>query len=330
LPHKDLLAALRRVPGRVLWPSAIGFVLLALFVLFRPRQSVPFGEPAQVPLAQMPNTPPGYEVSPGELPGNDNRTFRSALTVPPGYALTVAPILLSNQVPVKTLAPNLGAVVIAPAGQPVHAQLTWHLLGGTTLADGAPLQFSLALLEPLHDDKSFQMEPPEPVLIDWVTEPAQLWPPQNGHTRFVLMKGVSTAPAAELPLQSEWTVAIEARLDPIPENVSDSLRTPRILLGTNWLPQGERGSILPNSVGDASAKAALWDMKIARYLQACNSIDQLATREKELLTQFTSENTFVKTVREELAAQQQIKRQLEAELKIHKPQVQGEIPAVKP
>jgi len=297
LPHKDLSAALRRVPGRVLWPSAIGFVLLALLVLFRPRQSIALAEPTQVPLAQIPNAPPGYEVSPGELPGNEDRTLRSALTVPPGYALTIAPILLSNQVPVKTRAPNLGAVVIAPAGQPVHAQLTWHLLGGTTLADGAPLQFSLSLLEPLHGDKSFQMEPPEPVLIDWVTEPAQLWPPQNGHTRFVLMKGVSTAPAAELPLQSEWAVAIEARLDPIPENESGTFRTPQIVLGPHFI----------------SALDAASDDKLTRYLQVCNVIEKLSDRERDLLLQFTPEHPSVRQLREDIAAQQQTKRQLEAE-----------------
>jgi tRNA A-37 threonylcarbamoyl transferase component Bud32 len=242
LPHEDLLAVSRRVPRRVLWSSAIGFVLLALFVLFRPRQSIAVDEPAQAPLVQIPNAPPGYEVDSGNSPGNEDRVFRSSITVPPGYALTVAPVFLSNQVPVRPLMPNAGAVLIAPEGQPVHAQLSWRLLGGTTLADGAPLQFSVSLLAPLHADKSFHLVPPEPMVIDWAAEPAQLWPPQNGHTRFLLMKGASPSASAEVSSGAEWAVAVEERLDPIPEGVTDTLLTPQIVLGTNWAPRVDRAS----------------------------------------------------------------------------------------
>lgn len=297
LPHKDLLAALRRMPGRVLWPSAIGFVLLALFVLFRPRPSIALAEPAQVPLAQMPNAPPGYEIDAGNSPGNEDRVFRSGITVPPGYALTVAPVFLSNQVPVRPLVPNVGAVLIAPEGQPVHAQLSWRLLGGTTLADGAPLQFSVSLLAPLHGDKSFHVVPPEPVVIDWVAEPAQLWPPQNGHTRFLLMKGISSSASAELSSGTEWAVAIEERLDPIPETATDTLPTPQIILGTNGALRVDQAS----------------DDKIRRYLQVCNLIKKLRDRERDLLVQFTPENSVVKEVREQIGAQEQVKQEFEAE-----------------
>jgi hypothetical protein len=157
--------------------------------------------------------------------------------------LTVAAVFLSNQVPVRPLMPNAGAVLIAPEGQPVHAQLSWRLLGGTTLADGAPLQFSVSLLAPLHADKSFHLVPPEPMVIDWAAEPAQLWPPQNGHTRFLLMKGASPSASAEVSSGAEWAVAVEERLDPIPEGVTDTLLlTPQIVLGTNWAPRVDRAS----------------------------------------------------------------------------------------
>ena len=338
LPHDELRALIRRVPRRVVWLSCAGLMIPSLLFLLRPRHSQPMVEPYEIAVVQGPNAPPGYEVGVGQSPGNDDRVFRASLTVPPGYALSVAPVFLSNQVPVKPLLPNIGAVLIASEGQPVHAQLSWRLLGATTLADGAPLQFSLAFLAPQHGEKSFHLVPPEPLLIDWVSEHNQLWPPQNGHTKFLLMKGASTAASAEVPSSAEWAVAIEERLDPLPESLPQKLRTAQILLGTNWPWHGE-GPLAPAATtSDASVEDSTESVrtpaseKIVQYLQACNSIDKLAAREKQLLTQFTPENAWVKSVQEELAAQRELKRQLETEnpslAMIHRSQGDQESPTV--
>ena len=153
-----------------------------------------------VALVAGPEPPPGYAVAPsgyalgtGSAPEN-NRPFQATLTVPGGYALTITATCCSNQVVLRRDEP-LAAFVIAPAGQDAEASLTWRLLGNTALADGAPLEFSLALNSVGDSPRAtFQFTPPVPLTIDWASEPGQLWPPQNGHTKFLLVKGMASGP----------------------------------------------------------------------------------------------------------------------------------------
>ena len=217
---------------------------------------VPPGYEGGVPM------PPGY---PDRASGNDSRVHRSTVTVPPGYVLTVAAILCSNQVVLKPGLPNAAAWLMAPEGAPVQGQLTWRLLGITAFADGAPLQFSLGLLQGSDKaEKSFHIVPPEPVAIDWVGEPAQVWPPQNGHTTFPLVQGWSADSGAPVQPATEWGAGVETRLDPVPASILRNLKSPVVGLGTNWLSTLENagptsaGSVAPSEVllpGPAAAEA---------------------------------------------------------------------------
>jgi hypothetical protein len=134
---------------------------------------------------------------------------------------------------------------MAPEGPTVQGQLTWRLLGNTTLADGAPLQLSLSSVQgPDHPDNAFHISPPEPVTIDWVVEPAQVWPPQNGHTKFLLAKGVSANSATENQISAEWAVGIEVRLDPLSAEVVRRLKSPVVNLRTNQFPSEVSSEVL--------------------------------------------------------------------------------------
>jgi hypothetical protein len=255
LPPAELLFYLTRLPRAVRWLSAYAVVILLLLVLVGHFQGRRMEEPALVAPANEPSAPPGYEVAPGGSPGNDNREYRSIVTIPPGYALTVVALLCSNRVVLKPGLPTTAASVLAPEGHPVQGRLTWRLLGNTTFADGAPLQISLGLLEgPDPEDKSFHVVPPEPVAVDWAGEPAQVWPPQNGHTKFLLIKGLSANTGAEAQLPTEWAVGIEMRLDPIPENFLHDFRSPVVGLGTNWLSTFENTAA--SSAGSTNPAAA--------------------------------------------------------------------------
>jgi tRNA A-37 threonylcarbamoyl transferase component Bud32 len=227
----EVQAFLRRFSRRTLWlfGSALAvFLLLVLSISHRHRMEMP----ETVPPVQPPNAPFGFDVAPGDQPGND-RLYRSVVTVPPGYALTLATVLCSNQVVLKPGLTNGVAVLMAPRGQPVQAQLSWRLLGNTTFADGAPLQISLNVAGPESGDKSFQVVPPEPVSVDWAAEPPRLWPPENGRTKFLLIKGLAANPGAPGEPATEWALGIEARVDPISENVLRDLKSPVVTLGTN-------------------------------------------------------------------------------------------------
>jgi hypothetical protein len=194
------------------------------------------------------------------------------------------------------------------------------LLGIRTFADGAPLQLSLGLGgEPDTAGKSFHIVPPEPVAIDWVGRPARVWPPQNGHTRFLLVKGLSSNPGAEAQPPTEWAVGIETRLDPIPAGLLQTLKNPAAGLGTNWVstlgdaPTTPAGSTnLPPTIA-AEATAAIPPEKLAEYQTICSVIEELASQERELLVQFTPENPVVKSVRERIASKQKLKQRLEEE-----------------
>jgi hypothetical protein len=232
LPHVELQTFLAQLPRRALWfsGSAMALVLLLLFTShFHIRR---MDRPAPVAMVQPPEAPAGFEVAPGEGPGND-RIYRSGLSIPAGYALTVSTVLCSNQVVLKPNLHNTAATLMAPQGQPLQGQLTWRLLANSTLADGAPLQLSLGLLGPEPGDRSFHIATPEPVSVDWIGEPTRVWPPQNGHTKFLLVKGVSSKAAADGGPPAEWAVGIETRLDPIPENVLRDLKTPVVTFYSN-------------------------------------------------------------------------------------------------
>ncbi|MGA2657420.1 MAG: serine/threonine-protein kinase [Verrucomicrobiota bacterium] len=321
LPDAVLQAPLNRFPRRALWfwGVALGVLLLVLWVGHERMMRV--DEPAQASFVPEPNAPAGYEVAAGGgTPGGDSRVFRSTVTIPPGYALTVAAVLCSNQVVLKPGPPNAAASVMAPEGTPIQGRLTWRLLGNRTFADGAPLQLSLGLEgEPDNADKSFHIVPPEPVAIDWVGEPARVWPPQNGHTKFLLLKGSSSNPGAEAQPPTEWAVGIETRLDPIPADLLRNLKNPVIGLGTNWLstlgnaPTTPAGSTNPLTTPAPEATAAIPPEKLAEYKTICSLIEELASQERELLVQLTPENPVVKSVRDRIASKQKIKQQLEEE-----------------
>jgi len=242
LPHSKLAAILSRVPRRSLWLLGSAFtVLLLLILLASQRHMRRLEEPITTPVAEVPNAPAGFEVAPGGVPGND-RLYRSSVMVPSGYALTLATVLCSNQVVLKSGPASGAAVLMAPQGQTVQGVLTWRLLGNTTFADGAPLQLTLGLAGPEAGDKTFNIVPPEAVAIDWASEPPRLWPPQNGHTKFLLVKGMSANPSPQGESPTEWAVGLEARVDPIPENVLRDLRSPVVSLGTNGFAMTEEHS----------------------------------------------------------------------------------------
>lgn len=312
LPHAQLRAFLSRVPRRALWLSVCALAVVSLGLFVGHRQIRLMNQPSEVAPFQAPSAPPGFEAAPGAPPANDGRIYLSTLTIPPGYALTVAAVLISNQVVLKQSVPTGAVALIAPEGSPVQGRLTWRLLGNTTFADGAPLQLSLGLLQgPDRPDKSFHIVPPEPVTIDWVGEPAQLWPPLNGHTKFLLVKGVAASPAAEAQPPTEWAVGIEARLDPIPGTILRHLDGPDVTFGTNWLSAFE--NVWPTPASSTDGPTDVTPEKLAEYQRICTLIEKLANREQQLLVQFTPDNTWVKDVREQIAAGQKAKQQLEDE-----------------
>jgi serine/threonine protein kinase len=318
LPTAELQAHLSRFPRWILWPAGVALAILSFVFLVNFRQLNRIEEPVRVDVVIDPSAPPGYEVTPGSVPGSDNHLYRSTVTVPPGYALTAAAVLLSNQIVVQPASSNTAASLLAPNGAPVHGQLIWRLLGNRSFADGAPLQFSLSLQGgPDRADKSFHIMPPEPVIVDWAAEPPQIWPPQNGHTKFLLMKGEP----ANLGLGPEpgtvWAVGIELRLDPIPEDVLRTLKDPLVRVGTNSLAVVENTGAIPAETTDSASPTAaeppptVDPEKLAEYQAVCRLLNGLANEEQELLVQFTPESPVVKSLRQRIASNQRIKKQLE-------------------
>lgn len=328
LPTAVLQAYLSRVPRRALWFS--GLALGLLFVVLLVGQHVLWVESGGVSPVQGPNAPAGWEVvSRGGLAGVEGRVYQSSVTIPPGYVLTVSAVLCSNRVVLRPGPPNAAAWLMAPEGAPVQGRLTWRLLGNKTFADGAPLQLTLGVLgEPDNADKSFHIVPPEPVAIDWVSEPVRVWPPQNGHTKFLLVRGSSSNPGVQAQPPTQWGVGIETRLDPIPPDLLRNLTNPVVGSGTNRLAWLENAPPAPAVTPEATA--AIPPEKLAEYKAICSLIEGLSNEERELLVQFTPESTIVKGVRARIAANQRTKQQLEDEnpgLALLKPgQTQGQAP----
>ena len=234
LPSVGLRPLLNRFPRWALWTSGLVGIIL-LLILIKGAEPNHAEEPPPIVAVVVPSPPAGYEVPAGQAAENNNQVYRSSLMVPGGYALTVAAVLCSNQVIIHPATSNAAAALLAPKGQPVQGHLSRRLLGNTSFADGAPLEVSLGLDQGQdHPEKSFHVVPPEPLRIDWVGTPPQLWPPQNGHTKFVLLKGVPADSQMSMQPDTEWAVGIEMRLDPIPESLLDALSVPVVRLGTNW------------------------------------------------------------------------------------------------
>ena len=251
VPISAMLDWVKRTPRRVLWLSGCGVLVFCLILTLGFRAFRRVDEPAPNQQVFGPNPPPGYEVSEGEIPANNNRQFRTTVMVPAGYVLTIIPTWSSNQVVIRPSDPNVAAYLIAPTGMGVLGHLSWRLLGNATLADGAPLEFSLGPnqdFETIH--KSFHLVPPEAIAVDWVGAPSQVWPPQNGHTKYLLVKGLSSESNQEGQPQVEWAVGIETRLDPIPPANLAALKHAVAGLGTNWLSTFENNSSTPTDTSN--------------------------------------------------------------------------------
>ena len=201
------------------------------------RSAPSMSTPSVVVNNSHPPTPlSGYYISEGLSLKDDGKEFKTSLSIPAGYALTVSTVLRSNQVVIGKDEFSQSAFVLAPASQQIEGSLAWRLLGNTVLADGAPLEFSLGInQETNRSSKTFHLISPMPLTIDWVSEPSSLWPPQNGHTKFLLMKGYPQEDSPENQPLAEWTIGIETRLDPIPENCLGIVDKGTISLGSNWL-----------------------------------------------------------------------------------------------
>jgi hypothetical protein len=251
LPIPAMLEWVKRASRLRLWLSASAVLIFCLILSVGFRTVRRVDEPAQNPQVSEPNPPPGYEISQGETPANDNRQFRTTVMVPAGYVLTIIPTWSSNQVVIRPSDPNVAAYLVAPTGMGVLGNLSWRLLGNTTLADGAPLEFSLGPnqdFETIH--KSFHLVPPEAIAVDWVSAPAQVWPPQNGHTKYLLVKGLSSEPNQEGQPPVEWAVGIETRLDPVPAANLAALKHVVTGLGTNWLSTFENNPSMPTDTSN--------------------------------------------------------------------------------
>jgi len=310
---QHLLSGIRR---RNLVASGIAFAVI-LFVLVVNRahinQNADRFEPPPVQVFE-PEAPPGFEVLSGSPPGDDGRVYRSSVTVPPGYALTLSAVLCSNRVALRSGWSNAAVSLFAPKGNPVQAQCTWRLLGNTTFADGAPIHFSLALAGLGAENRSFHLLPPEPLTVNWVSEPPQLWPPLNGHTKFLILRGGSSSPGADSQTATEWAVGVEARLDPIPETTLRDMRAPILELGSA-MSAGEEAS--PGAMGTEEPAVRGEDTEpistaqVGEYKRVCGDLDSLLNEEKELLVHFTSESAIAKGVRERINSLQGIKQKLE-------------------
>jgi hypothetical protein len=311
MPHSFLRVCLSRVPPRDAWIAGAGLAVLALICILISRRSA--NQPPQEPDVQVENAPSGFEIPPGTAPGNDQRIYQSGFTVPAGYALSLSPVLYSNLILVAENNVDPGAVVVAPEGAPVQGQLSWRLLGNTSLADGAPLEMSVSLLQgPSPVEKIFHFVPPEPVLVNWVGEPAQIWPPQNGHTRFLLIKGLSSDDAnAPNTSPAEWSVGIELRLNPIPPRLVTGLKTPTVETRTEWL--GKLGRLSPSGLsnGVPTSVATADADKLAEYARICVLVQNLTAKKIQLLTQFTPQHPIVNQVQEELTIANKSKAQME-------------------
>ncbi len=278
LPGEKLLASpLRplRWMGQMIWGSVgmpVG-VLAALFV------SLVFGDHSHPPVPPgpsiaMPNPPAGYVLPPGSSPEATLRTYRTSLQIPGGYACTITTTLWSNQVAVAGPKGKSSLYLVVPKGADTEAHLTWRMLGGTRLADGAPVEFSLGVGE----EANLLPEPllivtPEPISVDWSGEPARIWPPEDGHSKFVLLKGDSE-PGAEIletltqpgdPPQAlevssfrgpvQWAIGVETRIDAIPNPYQSNLHKPLAGLGSSWMKALETGT--PNHAEPSPAAEAV-------------------------------------------------------------------------
>jgi tRNA A-37 threonylcarbamoyl transferase component Bud32 len=230
--------SLPRVPRWAAW--VLGICLLLFFLLFVraiffPWQYQP-APPAEIAYASL-SGPPGYELAAPATAalGNGDRLYRSSLAVPPGYVLTVTISFCSNQTVMPSSSPPQAAFLVAPGKETVQGSLTWRLLGNSVLADGAPMEFALGVeVTDNPQNKSFHVIPPEPIAVNLVSEPPQIWPPQNGHSKFLLIQGFSNARAVEGQRPTEWAVGVEVRLDPIPASLYSGDGQPWAELGTNW------------------------------------------------------------------------------------------------
>jgi serine/threonine protein kinase len=258
-PLAEAFSRLGRWSRPVAW-GGVPAMLLVLMLLFRAGfgRAQPEASPMQIAGLTDPVPPPGYEIPPGVPPGNE-MTFRTGFSVPAGYALTLTTTLWSNRVPVRPGGVENAVFVVSPQGGGTRGQVSWRLLGNGALADGAPLEISVGVDGTADSErKTFHLVSPQPVDIDWVGQPPQLWPPMNSHTKFLLVKGTSSGNTAVPPAESgtepdalgdpsgkpstevspatpvEWLVGIEARLDPLPADQAHKLQAPRIGSGTNW------------------------------------------------------------------------------------------------
>ena len=268
VPFEGLMAGASRTRRVAVGATGLMVVFILSTLLVHLRRSA---EPPQETILAQPTSPPGYGVPMGLPPGND-WTYQSRLSVPAGYVLTLTATLWSNQIPVKVGAPS-SAFIISPPLHGTHGHVAWRLLGNQALADGAPLEFSVGLDQhPELEARAFDVVTPQPVAVDWVGQPAQVWPPWDGQTKFVLVKG--TGPETSGPAQldsdpvkpsganpdadpssppepnraAEWVVGLETRLDPIPPELLRRVHRPQFGSGTNWV-----SLIDPNPTSEADA-----------------------------------------------------------------------------
>lgn len=230
LPHSGAIAFLSRFPKRSLWFTGAGLagfwlVLLADHAAINRR----FRNVEAPPMAVQPIAPQGFDVPEG-APPSDDREYRSTMTIPAGYALTVSTVLCSNQVVLREGMRSVTATMKADQGHPVEGQVTWRLLGNSTFGDGAPLRLAFSLAG--KDEQIVHVVPPERITIDWVGVPTHLWPPQNGHTKFLLVKGFAENSTPDAPIV-EWGLGVETRLDPISGSSAKDVPTSEVSTNTS-------------------------------------------------------------------------------------------------
>jgi tRNA A-37 threonylcarbamoyl transferase component Bud32 len=238
-PGEKLLSAPTRslrLLGFIIWTSG-GLPICLLVVLlgsliFQRRPDVAPSGPALV----LPNAPAGYAIPPALFPESEVRTYRSSLLIPAGYVCTVTATVFSNQVAVGENEAKCSAFLVAPKGDDTEATLSWRLLGATRLADGAPLEFSLAIGDNTNLlEQPFLVTPPESVNVDWAGEPTRIWPPQDGYAKFLLVKGNSEPLPQEARPRAEWAVGVQTRIDPVPAKYLTYLHGPVAGVGASWM-----------------------------------------------------------------------------------------------